>query len=80
MGHMRMVAQHDLNRVLTRGQFQHGFGLAAAKMDVMFVDWQTVFQIGRPIRPLAQCGAINQQMVVPGIFFFGASWCHAHTR
>lgn len=66
-----LVAQDQLQRMFTRGQFYRDLGLTSTKVPVPRIGDQGFFQIGKAIY-------IDQQMVMPGLRLVGASRCHPH--
>ena len=71
-GNMRPMAEHELQRVLTRRQRHNGFGLPAAEMDVLGVGGDRLLQfLGRERR-------VDDEMVMAGLGLLDASRRYPH--
>lgn len=75
---MTGIPQNQLERVFARCQFQCGFRLATTEVQVVFIRRQTIGQLIRAILSLSKGRAVDQQVVVAGVFLFRASRCHPH--
>lgn len=65
---MTGIPQNQLERVFARCQFQCGFRLATTEVQVVFIRRQTIGQLIRAILSLSKGRAVDQQVVVAGVF------------
>jgi hypothetical protein len=78
VGDVVHVTEHELKSALAGRQLKHGFGLAAAEMNMVLVGRKRVFKLIGAIFALAQRRAIDQEAMMAGIVLLGTGWCHAH--
>lgn len=72
------VAQDQLQRVLSKVEVKRHLGLTATKMHVVVIGGQGLLQLLGTIRPLTQRWAINQDVMMSGVFLVGACGGHLH--